>query len=67
MLFDIETRSQIAREHVESLRAPEAMAVGPSGRRTRRWLAGRLISAGLRLEPDYVPRSFNSHSFAKSS
>ena len=55
MLYDVETRSQIAREYMKALRAD----VGPahSGRRrTRAWLAGRLLAAGRRLEADPRPQ-----------
>ena len=51
MLYDVETRSHIAREHVDALRAD--VEHGHIGRRrTRSWLAGRLIAAGRRLETD---------------
>ena len=54
MLHDIETRSLIAREHVELLRA-EATLGAASQRRARRWLSERLIAAGNRLAPECQP------------
>jgi len=54
MLYDVETRSLVARERVETLRADAALS-GGADHKARRWLAGRLIAAGRRLEPDCRP------------
>jgi hypothetical protein len=55
VLYDIEIRSLIAREHVELLRT-EATLGAASQRRARRWLSERLIAAGNRLAPECQPR-----------
>jgi hypothetical protein len=53
MLYDVETRSLIARERVATLRADAALS--GADHPARRWLAARLIAAGRRLEPDCRP------------
>jgi hypothetical protein len=55
MLYDNETRTLIAREHAELLRA-QAQNGGGGRQRTRRWLSEHLISAGERLAPECQPR-----------
>jgi hypothetical protein len=51
VLYDVETRNQIARDHFELLRA-QAQNGRNGGRAARRWLSERLIAAGNRLAPD---------------
>jgi hypothetical protein len=54
LLYDVETRKIIAREHAELLRA---QAHGSAReQRARRWLSEHLISAGVRLSPECAPR-----------
>ena len=57
MLYDVETRSFLARERNEVLKSA-ATANGHRDHRARRWLAGRLIAAGRRLEADRRPQPF---------
>jgi hypothetical protein len=54
MLYDVETRSLIARERAALLRA-EAERYA-RGQVARRWLSEQLIAAGVRLAPDCSPR-----------
>jgi hypothetical protein len=50
LLYDVQSRNLIAREHAELLRA---QADGSSSQqRARRWLSDHLIAAGERLAPD---------------
>jgi hypothetical protein len=54
LLYDVEARNIIAREHAEDLRAD---AAGNSGEhRARRWISEQLIAAGVRLAPEPAPR-----------
>jgi hypothetical protein len=55
MLYDVETRSFLARERNEVLRAA-AIANSRRDHPARRWLAARLVAAGRRLEPECAPR-----------
>jgi hypothetical protein len=52
MLYDAETRILIARERANLLRSQAVPA--PGDQRARRWLAGRLIAAGVRLAPEHT-------------
>ncbi len=54
MLYDVESRTLIAHEHVEFLRT-HAEGGRDLGRAARRWLSERLIGAGNRLAPDCKP------------
>ena len=53
MFYDVESRIQIAQEHVALLRAQAERQ--PREPRARLWLSERLISAGVRLAPDHAP------------
>ena len=54
MLYDVQTRTLIAQEHAELLRA-QAKSY-PGKQRARRWLSEHLIAAGMRLSPECAPR-----------
>jgi hypothetical protein len=54
LLYDVETRNIIAREHAELLRAQAGRK--PDKQRARRWLSEHLIAAGVRLAPEAAPR-----------
>jgi hypothetical protein len=55
VLYDVETRSFLARERNEVLHAA-AIANSHRDHPARRWLAARLIAAGRRVEPECAPR-----------
>ena len=54
LLYDVEARNIIAREHAELLRAEAERNAGEH--RARRWLSEHLIAAGVRLAPECTPR-----------
>lgn len=54
MLYDVETRKLIAREHAELLRAQAEKH--PSRQRARLWLSDHLIAAGTRIAPECAPQ-----------
>jgi hypothetical protein len=51
LVYDLDTRLMIAREHAELLRM-QAEPNGSGNQRARRWLSARLIAAGHKLEPE---------------
>jgi hypothetical protein len=55
LVYDLDTRLMIAREHAELLRM-QAEPNGSGNRRARRWLSARLIAAGRKLEPECPPQ-----------
>jgi hypothetical protein len=55
LVYDLDTRLMIAREHAELLRA-QAATNRSGNQRARRWLSARLIAAGRKLEPECPPQ-----------
>jgi hypothetical protein len=55
LVYDLDTRLMIAREHAELLRT-QAATNRSGNQRARRWLSARLIAAGRKLEPECPPQ-----------